>query len=80
MILGDQIPADKLQRYTAAISGYVPDPFKQLYTKTQGSFTDLAFIPDFVTSGANRTDLALTVLGLGILQKMPGKSPKLLLA
>ena len=45
MILGDQIPADKLQRYTAAISGYVPDPFKQLYTKTQGSFTDLAFIP-----------------------------------
>ena len=73
MILGDQIPADKLQRYTAAISGYVPDPFKQLYTKTQGSFTDLAFIPDFVTSGANRTDLALTVLGLGILQKNAGK-------
>ncbi|MCA5014476.1 MULTISPECIES: polysaccharide lyase 8 family protein [unclassified Enterococcus] len=73
MILGDNVPEEKLQQYTAAISGYVPDPFKQLYTKTQGTFVDLAFIPNFVTSGANRTDLALTVLGLGILQKNEGK-------
>ncbi len=73
MILGAELPSEKLQQYTAIISSYVPDPFKQLYTKTQGSFTELAFIPNFVTSGANRTDLALTVLGLGILQRDAGK-------
>jgi hyaluronate lyase len=73
MILGDNLSDEQLQKYTAAMSGYVPDPFKQLYTKTQGTFVALAFIPNFVTSGANRTDLALTVLGLGILQKNEGK-------
>ncbi|WP_256924835.1 polysaccharide lyase 8 family protein [Candidatus Enterococcus mansonii] len=73
MILGDTLPQAKQQQYTTAISGYVPDPFKQLYTKTQGTFVDLAFIPNFVTSGANRTDLAQTVLALGILQENEGK-------
>lgn len=73
MILGDEIPQAKQQQYTAAMSGYVPDPFKQLYTKAQGTFVDLAFIPNFVTSGANRTDLAQTVLALGILQENEGK-------
>lgn len=51
------------------MSQYVPDPFQQLYTKPQDSFVDLAFIPNFSTTGANRTDLSLTVLGVGILQK-----------
>lgn len=73
MVLGEELPVEKVQTYTAAISGYVPDPFKQLYTKPQGVFVDLAFIPNFVTSGANRTDLAQTVLGLGILQKDAAK-------
>ncbi|MHC5216189.1 polysaccharide lyase 8 family protein [Enterococcus sp. LJL128] len=73
MILGDEVPKEKLFRYTDAISGYVPDPFKQLYTKPQGTFVDLAFIPNFVTSGANRTDLAQTALGLGILQENADK-------
>lgn len=73
MILGDEIPQAKQQQYTNAMSGYVPDPFKQLYTKAQGTFVDLAFIPNFVTSGANRTDLAQTVLALGILQGNDGK-------
>ncbi|MGL4694473.1 polysaccharide lyase 8 family protein [Enterococcus larvae] len=73
MVLGDELPPEKMQNYTTAISGYVPDPFKQLYTKPQGIFIDLAFIPNFVTSGANRTDLAQTVLGLGILQKDTAK-------
>lgn len=73
MILGENISQAKQQQYTAAMSGYVPDPFKQLYTKTQGNFVDLAFIPNFVTSGANRTDLAQTVLALGILQENEGK-------
>lgn len=73
MILEQEISVEKLEQYTAAISGYVPDPFKQLYTKEQGTFVDLAFIPNFETSGANRTDLALTVLGLGILQENANK-------
>lgn len=73
MVLGDELSAGKMQTYTEAISGYVPDPFKQLYTKPQGVFIDLAFIPNFVTSGANRTDLAQTVLGLGILQQDAAK-------
>ncbi|EOB2771310.1 polysaccharide lyase 8 family protein [Enterococcus faecalis] len=73
MILEDKVSPEKQQIYTNALSSYVPDPFKQLYTKPQGTFVDLAFIPNFVTSGANRTDLALTVLGLGILQKDSGK-------
>lgn len=55
MVLGDELSSDKMQQYTTAISGYVPDPFKQLYTKPQGVFIDLAFIPNFVTSGANRS-------------------------
>lgn len=73
MIINDELSLEKRQQYTAAISGYVPDPFKQLYTKAQGTFIDLAFIPNFVTSGANRTDLAQTVLGLGILEENGGK-------
>lgn len=73
MVLKDELPAEKVQQYTTAISGYVPDPYKQLYTKPQGVFVDLAFIPNFVTSGANRTDLAQTVLGLGILQEDASK-------
>ncbi|WP_321388036.1 polysaccharide lyase 8 family protein [uncultured Enterococcus sp.] len=73
MVLKDELPAAKVQQYTTAISGYVPDPYKQLYTKPQGVFIDLAFIPNFVTSGANRTDLAQTVLGLGILQEDASK-------
>lgn len=76
MILEDKVSPEKQQIYTNALSSYVPDPFKQLYTKPQGTFVDLAFIPNFVTSGANRTDLALTVLGLGILQRIAGKLTK----
>lgn len=68
MVINDQLTSEQRQRYTAAISGYVPDPFKQLYTKPQEDFVELAFIPNFVTTGANRTDLAQIVLGLGILQ------------
>lgn len=73
MIIGDELTPEQQQQYTGVVSGYVPDPFKQLYTKPQGVFVDLAFIPNFVTSGANRTDLAQTILGLGILQKNEGK-------
>lgn len=69
MVINDQLNPEQRTLYTSAISGYVPDPFKQLYTKPQGTFIDLAFIPNFSTTGANRTDLAQTVLGLGILQQ-----------
>lgn len=68
MVINDQLTQEQRQRYTKVISGYVPDPFKQMYTKPQDNFVELAFIPNFVTTGANRTDLAQIVLGLGILQ------------
>lgn len=73
MILGDKLPSDKIQEYTKAIQSYVPNPYQQLYTKAQDVFVDLAFIPNFSTTGANRTDLALSVLGLGILQEDESK-------
>ncbi len=69
MILGDELDAERIAGYTMAIQGYLPTPYHQLYTKAQDVFVDLAFIPNFSTTGANRTDLALSVLGLGILQK-----------
>ncbi len=73
MIIGDILPTDKIQEYTKAIQSYIPNPYQQLYTKAQNVFVDLAFIPNFTTTGANRTDLALSVLGLGILQKDESK-------
>lgn len=73
MIIGDKLPSDKIQEYTKAIQSYVPNPYQQLYTKAQDAFVDLAFIPNFSTTGANRTDLALSVLGLGILQEDESK-------
>ncbi|WP_271328216.1 polysaccharide lyase 8 family protein [Lactococcus muris] len=73
MILGDKISEESLQRYTQALSAYVPNPYQQLYTKPQEIFVDLSFVPNFSTTGANRTDLALSVLGLGILQKDENK-------
>lgn len=69
LLLHQELSSEKIQQYTAILSQYVPDPFQQLYTKPQDSFVDLAFIPNFSTTGANRTDLSLTVLGVGILQK-----------
>ncbi|WP_159721764.1 polysaccharide lyase family 8 super-sandwich domain-containing protein [Enterococcus sp. CSURQ0835] len=68
MVINDQLTVEQRQRYTTVISGYVPDPFKQMYTKPQDNYVELDFIPNFVTTGANRTDLAQVVLGLGILQ------------
>ncbi|MBO1299700.1 MULTISPECIES: polysaccharide lyase 8 family protein [unclassified Enterococcus] len=73
MVLDEEVPAEKLQQYTSILSKYVPDPFKQLYTKPQENFVALDFIPNFSTTGANRTDLAQTVLGLGLLQNDPAK-------
>lgn len=69
LLLHQELSSEKIQQYTAILNQYVPDPFQQLYTKPQDSFVDLAFIPNFSTTGANRTDLSLTVLGVGILQK-----------
>lgn len=69
LLLHQELSSEKIQQYTAILNQYVPDLFQQLYTKPQDSFVDLAFIPNFSTTGANRTDLSLTVLGVGILQK-----------
>lgn len=69
MILDTQLSEEQRQKYTQALSQYVPNPYQQLYTKPQGTFVNLDFIPNFSTTGANRTDLAQTVLGIGILQK-----------
>nr|WP_305067151.1 hypothetical protein [Lactococcus sp. LG606] len=56
MILGDKLPSDKIQEYSKAIQSYVPNPYQQLYTKSQDVFVDLAFIPNFSTTGANQIE------------------------
>jgi hyaluronate lyase len=69
MIIGNQLSATKLAQYTTIIHDYLPNPYQQLYTKAQGVFVPLSFIPNYVTTGANRTDMALSILGLGIINQ-----------
>ena len=69
----EQIPKQQLQKYTGILSSYLPNPSQQLYGKSQDAIIDLHFIPNFSNSGANRTDQALSCLGIGILANDSGK-------
>lgn len=67
-ILYDDIPVEKTTNYAKIMANYLPNAYQQLYGKSQDSLVDLSFIPNFVTTGANRTDLAFSVLGINTLQ------------
>lgn len=72
-IMYEEIPKQQLQKYTNILSSYLPNPSQQLYGKSQDAIVDLQFIPNFANSGANRTDQALSCLGIGILANDSGK-------
>lgn len=69
MIIDGELTLEKKLQYVNIISSYVPNPFYQLYYQPDGNFVDLQFISHANTTGANRVDLALVVLGLGILRE-----------
>lgn len=70
-ILYEDIPKEKILNYATIMSKYLPDAYQQLYGKPQDTSVDLSFIPNFVTTGANRTDLAFSVLGINTLAENP---------
>lgn len=72
-IMHEEIPKQQLQKYTTILSSYLPNSSQQLYGKSQDTIVDLHFIPNFANSGANRTDQALSCLGIGILANDSGK-------
>lgn len=72
-IMHEEIPKQQLKKYTSILSSYLPNPSQQLYGKSQDAIVDLHFIPNFANSGANRTDQALSCLGIGILANDSGK-------
>ncbi|MHC5228589.1 polysaccharide lyase family 8 super-sandwich domain-containing protein [Enterococcus sp. LJL99] len=72
-IMHEEIPKQQLQKYTNILSSYLPNPSQQLYGKSQDTIVELHFIPNFANSGANRTDQALSCLGIGILANDSGK-------
>lgn len=59
MIMSDYMPSDKVEEYAKIISGYATDPSIQW-----GGYT---------ATGANRTDIGISVLGTGILLEDPAK-------
>ena len=68
-VMKDELPKDKLDKYVDVLHKYVPDPYKQIYSNVGGE----TFIPikytGSKTDGANRTDLAHVVLGIGVLKE-----------
>lgn len=68
-IIYDDLSENEIQEYSRILDFYLPNSYQQLYGKAQDGSFDLAFIPNFVTTGANRTDLALSTLGISILLK-----------
>lgn len=72
-IMHEEIPKQQLPKYTNILSSYLPNPSQQLYGKSQDTIVNLHFIPNFANSGANRTDQALSCLGIGILANDSGK-------
>lgn len=67
MILYDELPQQKVLRYVSIMSAYLPNPYQQLQGQAQTASAAIKFIANFKNSGANRTDQALSVLGLGLL-------------
>lgn len=67
MALGADIPSQKVTTYVQIMHSYLPDPYKQLQGQSQEKLVPLKFLANFKNSGANRTDQAISYLGMGLL-------------
>ena len=65
IILHDDLPKASVLKYANIVNKYIPDASKQVVGAGQGTYIDIRFAT--TTSGANRTDLALTYLATGML-------------
>lgn len=72
IIISDDIPQELIDKYVAVLSNYLVDPYQQLSTVSQTSASTIKFINNFKNSGANRTDQALSFLGMGLLTNNAG--------
>lgn len=63
----DVLPQEDVLKYAKIVNNYIPNPEKQIGSYGQGSYGPIKF--GVTTSGANRTDLALTYLATGMLLK-----------
>lgn len=67
-ILGDEVPQEDLDKYIHTLELYLPDPYKQIYSRVgTETFVPIAYTPS-ATTGANRADLAHSVLGIGVIK------------
>lgn len=67
-ILGDEIPTEDRDRYLNVLELYLPDPYKQIYSNVGGEVFKPIVYTGNPTTGANRADLAHSVLGIGVLK------------
>lgn len=65
IIMHDDLPEESVKKYAGIVSQYVPNAERQINGAAQGSYVNISF--GVTTTGANRTDLALTYLATGIL-------------
>lgn len=72
-IVYDTLPQELITKYATILATYLPNPQQQMYGRDQNTPFDITFIPNFSNTGANRTDQALSCLGIGILAKNPAK-------
>lgn len=73
MILYDDLSQEQIIRYVSIMSAYLPNPYQQLQGQAQTASAEIKFIANFKNSGANRTDQALSVLGLALLTEDSSK-------
>lgn len=69
MILYDHLESEKIENYVTKMLTYLPNPHQQLQGQSQDKVVDLKFLANFKNSGANRTDQAISYLGLGMLSE-----------
>lgn len=67
MALGEDVAPQKVATYVQIMHCYLPDPYKQLQGQSQDKLVPLKFLANFKNSGANRTDQAISYLGMGLL-------------
>lgn len=65
IMLHDVLPEHDIKKYANIIHNYIPTPEKQVYGAAQGTYSGISF--GTTTTGANRTDLTLSYLGIGLL-------------
>lgn len=67
-ILESELDTEVLDKYINVLELYLPDPYKQIYSNVGGEVFKPIVYTSSKTSGANRADLAHSVLGIGILK------------